>query len=38
MPPHQYTVINKNNHTTSTKCQYHAADSNPKWCVDVKWL
>lgn len=19
-------------HTTSTKCQYHAAASNPKWC------
>lgn len=36
--PHQYTVINKNNHTTSTKCQYHAAASNPKWCSLVKWF
>ena len=38
IPPHQYTVTNKNNHTTSTKCQYHAAASNPKWWVLVKWL
>lgn len=22
---------------TSTKCQYHAAASNPKWWLDVKW-
>lgn len=22
---------------TSTKCQYQAAASNPKWCPDVKW-
>lgn len=28
-PPHQYTDIYKNNHTTSTKCQYHADASNP---------
>lgn len=27
----------RNNHTTSTKCQYHAAASKPKWCLDVKW-
>lgn len=27
----------RNSQTTSTKCQYHAAASNPKWCVDVKW-
>ena len=26
-------VTNKNNHTTSTKCQYQAAASNPKCCV-----
>lgn len=26
---HRYRQI----HTTSTKCQYHAAASNPKWCV-----
>lgn len=25
---HRYRQI----HTTSTKCQYHAAASNPKWC------
>ena len=23
-------LMNKNNHTTSTKCQYQIADSNPK--------
>lgn len=23
--------MNKNNQTISTKCQYHAAASNPKW-------
>lgn len=22
---------------TSTKCQYQAAASNPKWCPGVKW-
>jgi len=26
----------KNNQTTSTKCQYHAAASKPKWCVGEK--
>jgi len=26
----------KNNQTTSTKCQYHAAASNPKWWFDEK--
>ena len=36
IPPHQYTTQNKNSHTTSTKCQYHAAASNPKWCCRVK--
>lgn len=35
--PHQYIDTNKNNHTTSTKCQYHAAASKPKWWVVVKW-
>jgi len=30
-------VTNRNSHTTSTKCQYHAAASKPKWCVVVKW-
>jgi hypothetical protein len=27
---HQYIKINKNSQTTSTKCQYQAAASNPK--------
>ena len=31
-------VINKNSHTTSTKCQYQAAASKPKWCSLVKWF
>jgi len=26
----QYTTTYRPNHTTSTKCQYHAAPSNPK--------
>src|SRR5215475_4506676 len=26
----------RNNQTTSTKCQYHAAASNPKWWFDEK--
>ena len=30
---HRYKQI----HTTSTKCQYQAAASNPKWCVVEKW-
>ena len=29
--------MNKNNQTTSTKCQYQAAASKPKWCFVVKW-
>lgn len=29
--PHQYSEIYRNNQTTSTKCQYQAAASNPKW-------
>ena len=28
--------INKNSHTTSTKCQYHIANSKPKWCFILK--
>jgi hypothetical protein len=27
----------KNSQTTLTKCQYQAAASKPKWCLDVKW-
>jgi len=30
---HRYRQI----HTTSTKCQYHAAASNPKWWLFEKW-
>jgi len=30
---HKYRQI----HTTSTKCQYHAAASNPKWWFVEKW-
>ena len=26
----------RNSHTTSTKCHYHAAASNPKWWFDEK--
>jgi len=26
----------RNSQTTSTKCQYHAAASNPKWWFDEK--
>ncbi len=28
--------LNRNNHTTSTKCQYQIAISRPKWCQEVK--
>ena len=35
--PHQYTKIYKNSQTTSTKCQYQAAASNPKWWFEEKW-
>ena len=31
-------MTKRNSQTTSTKCQYHAADSKPKWCVEVKWF
>lgn len=30
---HRYKQI----HTTSTKCQYQAAASNPKWWLFEKW-
>lgn len=30
--------MNKNNHTTSTKCQYQAAAKNPTWCLALKWF
>jgi len=30
---HKYRQI----HTTSTKCQYHAAASKPKWWSDENW-
>lgn len=29
-------MINKNNQTTSTKCQYQAEASNPKWWLGLK--
>ena len=28
-----YIYSNRNSQTTSTKCQYHAAASNPKWYI-----
>ena len=37
--PHQYILVYRNSHTTSTKCQYQAAHSNPVTCVgDVNLL
>lgn len=30
--------MNRNSHTTSTKCQYHEAASNPKWCEAEKLI
>ena len=35
--PHQYIFTYNKSQTTSTKCQYQAAASNPKWCEDEKW-
>src|SRR4029077_10038688 len=35
--PHTYMQANRNSHTTSTKCQYHAANSKPRCCVGVNW-
>ena len=29
-------MINKNSQTTSTKCQYQAEASNPKWCLGLR--
>lgn len=34
--PHQYTAAKRKSHTASTKCQYHAAASKPKWLLEVK--
>ena len=28
---------NRNSHTTSTKCQYQAANSKPRCCFGVNW-
>ena len=36
--PQQYTKAKTNNHTTSTKCQYHAENSNNAWCWREKWF
>src|SRR5206468_12394091 len=33
--PHTYMQENRNSHTTSTKCQYQAANSKPRCCVGV---
>src|SRR5215475_3537477 len=35
--PHTYMQANRNSQTTSTKCQYHAANSKPRCCFGVKW-
>lgn len=35
--PHQYIDIYRKSQMMSTKCQYQAAASNPKWWFDVKW-
>src|SRR4029078_10822990 len=35
--PHTYMQANRNSHTTSTKCQYHAANWKPRCCFGVKW-
>src|SRR5450830_2024244 len=39
LPRHynQYTTTYRPSQTTSTKCQYQAAPSKPKWCSGVKW-
>src|SRR5512144_1406342 len=34
--PQTYMQANKNSHTTSTKCQYHAANSKPRCCFELK--
>ena len=33
----QYTNVNSNSQTTSTKCQYQLAASKPKWFSGEKW-
>src|SRR5258707_12468324 len=33
--PHTYMEAKKKSHTTSTKCQYQAANSNPRCCLGV---
>src|SRR5664280_94165 len=35
--PHTYMQANRNSHTTSTKCQYQAANSKQRSWVGVKW-
>src|SRR5690606_25170036 len=35
-PEYQDTTTHRHSHTTSTKCQYQAAASKPKWCCGVK--
>src|SRR5665647_2541174 len=35
--PHTYMQANRNSHTTSTKCQYQAANSKPRCWVGVEW-
>ena len=35
--PHTYMQANRNSHTTSTKCQYQAANSKPRCCLGVNW-
>jgi hypothetical protein len=37
-PPHQYTQVNRNSQTTSTKCQYQAAASKPTCLSGRNWL
>src|SRR5215468_12733808 len=34
--PHTYMHANRNSQTTSTKCQYQAANSKPRCCFGVK--
>ena len=34
--PSTYIKRNRNSHTTSTKCQYQAANSNPRWPPFIK--
>lgn len=36
--PHQYKFKYKNNHTTSTKCQYQAEHSNPVKCSSLVFI